>query len=265
MSRFRTHRLGEMGWTEAKDAVTHDPVVLLPVGTVEQHGPHLPLAEDAITAEWVADQVAERTDALVAPLMPYGYSPIFRGYSGTISLQFDTVRAVLTDVLKELARHGFRRLVVVNNHGGNSEAVAQAAWSLRDDYGLLVGTVYPWSLGYGLMRDQYENADQVYGHGAEPELSAMLAMFPEMVQTGLAETSELESADGWTPASASAVVVPGQEARGAIFRDFSEISRTGVTGSVDVASPERGKIWVDRILDFCTEFVREYERNTASR
>src|SRR5699024_3123409 len=77
MTYFRTHKLGELTWTEARDAAAQNPVVLLPSGAIEQHGPHLPLHEDAITAEWVADYIAEHIDTpvLVAPTASYGHSP----------------------------------------------------------------------------------------------------------------------------------------------------------------------------------------------
>src|ERR1700722_8181684 len=121
MSDGVARRLGDMSWTDVRDEIAKDPVpiVLVPIGVVEQHGPHLPLNEDSMVAEWVAERISERTGALVAPVLNYGYSPTFRGYPGTINLQSETLRAVTYDILSELARHGLRRIVLVNNNGGN--------------------------------------------------------------------------------------------------------------------------------------------------
>ena len=96
-----------------------DPVVLLPIGAVEQHGPHLPVHEDSIVAEWVADQLAQRTGCLVAPALHYGHSPMFRGYPGNLSLSAQTLRTVTYELLESLVHSGFRRIVLIDNNGGN--------------------------------------------------------------------------------------------------------------------------------------------------
>ncbi|WP_163504704.1 creatininase family protein [Fodinicola acaciae] len=264
MTSWRTRNLGEMGWTEAREAAEKNPVVLLPVGTIEQHGPHLPLHEDSIVAEYVAKAVAEATDALVLPTMMYGHSPTFRGYAGTINLRHETLTAVITDICDELIRHGFRRIVIVNNNGGNTSPVATAAVDLRARHGVLIGTVYPWSLGYQLMRDQYDDPAIAYGHGAEPELSAMLAMFPEQVRMDAAEGGKLQSYQGWQPTSYVSARVDGHPVDGTVYWDFSDVSPSGVTGDVTVASKETGQVWIDRVIGFCVDFVKEYDRNTVS-
>lgn len=257
-----TIRLGDMSWTELRDAIATRPVVLLPIGVVEQHGPHLPLNGDSLVADWVANRVAEQTSSLVAPVLNYGNSPFFRGYPGTINLRLDTLRAVTYDILTELARHGLRRIVVVNNNGGNVGAVSAAAYEARRDCGIIVGHVYPWALGYTLMRDQYDDVERAYGHGAEPEHSAMLAMFPELVKSDKAESGPLHGFDGWTPRSYSEAAVPGQSISGTVFWDYSEISESGARGDVHAASAELGNTWVERVVGFAVDFVKEYDRNT---
>ncbi|WP_413810722.1 creatininase family protein [Streptomyces sp. OE57] len=264
MSNWRTRNLGEMSWTEALDAAQSDPVVLLPVGTIEQHGPHLPLHEDSIVAEFVAKAVAEATDALVAPTMMYGHSPTFRGYAGTINLRHETLTSVITDICEELIRHGFRRIVVVNNNGGNTSPVATAATELRAKHGVLIGTVYPWSIGYQLMRDEYDHPDKAFGHGAEPELSAMLAMFPEQVRMDAAEGGKLESFQGWHPTSYVSARIGDHSVPGTVYWDFSDVSPSGVTGDVTLASEKTGRVWIERVIGFCIDFVTEYDRNTRN-
>ena len=195
----RTHRLGELSWTEVRDVAATDPVVLLPIGAVEQHGPHLPVHEDSIVAEWVADQLAQRNGYLVAPALHYGHSPMFRGYPGNLSLSAETLRTVTYEILEALVQSGFRRIVLVDNNGGNVPPVTGAAMDARRDLGILVGHLYPWSLGYALMRDQYADPGTAYGHGAEPEHSAMLAMFPDQVQPTPTTDTRLHSSAGWHP------------------------------------------------------------------
>lgn len=259
---YRTNELGRMSWTEAAEAAGDNPVVLVPVGAIEQHGPHLPLHEDAIVANHVAKQVADATSALVAPVMNYGHSPMFSGYAGTLSLRRETLTAVLVDICEGLVSHGFRRLVLVDNNGGNQASVAAAAFEMRTRHGILIGSLYPWQLGYQLMRSAYDDPDKVYGHGAEPELSAMLVMFPDQVQQDRIESGGVRGIEGWTPRSYNGVKVPGYDVAGTVYWDFSDVSATGVSGDTSVASEETGQVWIDRVIGFCTAFVREFDTNT---
>lgn len=261
---LQTHRLGELSWTQVKDLAATDPIVLLPIGAVEQHGPHLPIHEDSIVAEWVADELAKTNDCYVAPALHYGHSGTFRGYNGNLSLSQETLRNVTYELIEALVHSGFRRIIIVNNNGGNVGPVTGASLDARRDLGVLIGHVYPWQLGYALMRDVYQDPATAYGHGAEPEHSAMLAMFPDQVQSELAVQGGLASAAGWTPTSYNEAEIPGQSVRGTVFWDFSEVSATGCTGDISLGSAETGKVWIDRVLGFCSAYIAEYNRNNPA-
>ncbi|NBE93915.1 creatininase family protein [Nonomuraea sp. KC401] len=258
-----THRLGELSWTQVKELAEQDPIILLPIGAVEQHGPHLPIHEDSIVAEWVADKLAKENGCYVAPALNYGHSGTFRGYNGNLSLSQATLRNVTYEIIEALVQSGFRRVIIVDNNGGNVGPVTGAGLDARRDFGVLIGHLYPWQLGYALMRDVYDDPAKAYGHGAEPEHSAMLAMFPEQVQSDLAVAGGLESADGWTPTSYTEAAIPGHDVRGTVFWDFSEVSVTGCTGDVSLGSAKTGEIWIDRVIGFCSAYIQEYDRNTS--
>ncbi|AXK32498.1 creatininase family protein [Streptomyces armeniacus] len=259
-----THRLGELSWTQVRHLAEQDPVVLLPIGAIEQHGPHLPVHEDSIVAEWVADRLAREHGHWVAPALNYGHSGTFRGYAGNLSLSQETLRNVTYEILQALVASGFRRIVIVDNNGGNVGPVTGASLDARRDFGVLIGHLYPWQLGYALMRDVYEDPATAYGHGAEPEHSAMLAMFPEQVQSELARPGGLESKEGWTPTSYTDAAIPGYDVPGTVFWDFSEVSPTGCTGDVSLGSARTGEVWIERVLGFCAAYLREYDANTRT-
>lgn len=260
--------LGRLSWTEVTEAAERNPIVLVPIGAIEQHGPHLPVHEDSIVAEWAAYKIADlvdgEVDTLVAPALHYGHSPTFRGFAGNLSLSAETLKSVVGDIIETLVESGFKRIVLVNNNGGNVGPVAGASVDSRRDLGVLVGHLYPWQLGYGLMRDVYDDAASVYGHGAEPELSAMLAIFPDQVDMSKAESGGLSNEAGWTPTSYMDAKIGDYSVPGTVFWDFSEVSRNGVTGDVSVASAATGEKWIDRVMGFCAEYVREYDRNTSA-
>jgi creatinine amidohydrolase len=139
-------RLAESTWIEAR-ARARDPrsVVLLPLGAVEQHGPHLPLLVDWLGAEELARRIAPHLKRagwkpLLAPSLPYGASPLAEDWSGTVSLSVTTLRRVIRELVRALARHGFRRVVLTNYQAdpGHLRAMALARRDLASVHGLTV-------------------------------------------------------------------------------------------------------------------------------
>ncbi len=117
--------IADMNWFQVEQYLTRDDRAVVPIGCTEQHA-YLSLATDSILAERVAREAAEPTGVPVFPVVPYGITPSFMAYPGTVSLRIGTLLAVLEDVLDSLARHGFRRVLIVNGHGGNAPAGAYA-------------------------------------------------------------------------------------------------------------------------------------------
>ncbi len=259
---FRTKELGRLSFSEVGEVAATNPVLLIPMGTVEQHGPHMPVNADNMVAEFVATRAADATDAFVTPGLNYGCSDIFRNFPGTISISHDTLARLLEEVVEGYIRSGFRRFVFVNNHGGNEIVIERVARIMRERHGILLGSVYPWSLGYALMRDQYEDVDKAYGHGAEPETSAMLAMFPEDVTWDRIETGTFQSFQGWDPAGYAKVKVEGQSVPGTIYFESDDIAPNGVTGDGTGGTKERGEVWIERVVGFAIAFVKQFDTLT---
>src|SRR5229473_2864948 len=125
-------RVCDMDWRMVEDWVRHDDRGVLPLGSTEQHA-GLSLMTDAILAERVAVEAAEPLGIPVFPAIPYGLAPYFAAYPGSITLRVETYCAVVRDVLDSLKRSGFRRIVIVNGHGGNQPAAALAHEWLMDN------------------------------------------------------------------------------------------------------------------------------------
>src|SRR5512143_1707555 len=114
-------KIAEMNWMQVEEYLKHDDRAVLPLGSTEQHA-YLSLSTDSILAERVAIEAAEPIGVAVFPVVAYGQTPYFMAYPGTITLSESTYIALLTDILKSLIQHGFKRIVIVNGHGGNSPA-----------------------------------------------------------------------------------------------------------------------------------------------
>jgi len=157
--------------------------ILLPFGTVEQHGPHLPLGTDLFYAEHICSAVAGRITGLVAPAQPYGVCRSMRNFPGTISLTPATLTAVVREVMEEYVRHGARKFALITGHAESAhmEAMREAVLPLVNaDPGLVILTIGPYDFLDRIRRE----ADLVGkdGHAGSIETSEMLVVAEGMVR-----------------------------------------------------------------------------------
>jgi creatinine amidohydrolase len=125
-------RVASMDWRMIEDFVRHDDRAILPIGSTEQHS-GLSLLTDTILAERVAAEAAEPLGIPVFPTLPFGVAPYFQAFPGSITLRVETLCAVVRDVLDSLKRSGFRRIMIVNGHGGNAPAASLAQEWVMDN------------------------------------------------------------------------------------------------------------------------------------
>ncbi|MDI6690273.1 MAG: creatininase family protein [Candidatus Bathyarchaeota archaeon] len=132
--KMRSYYLGELTWMDVKEFLTIHNVVIVPVGSCEQHGPHLPLDTDAYDAFWLSMKAAEKAQcALVAPPIYYGVSPHHMDFSGTVTLTPYTLEQLAYEVACSLTKHGFKKILFENGHGGNAPALEAAAQRIKTD------------------------------------------------------------------------------------------------------------------------------------
>lgn len=190
--------LFEQTWYEARDAVERDAVVIIPIGATEQHGPHLPLGTDAIIATELALSVAARIDAVVAPPLVYGnrsrpLSGGGQGFVGTTSLRPQTFLLVVQDVVSELLRHGYKKIVLLNCHWENRGLVyeaaldAQTAMNRPDARIMVIESVFGTGVSAATMdvlfSDEFPGWD--VEHAGILETSMLLYLRPELVRREL--------------------------------------------------------------------------------
>jgi creatinine amidohydrolase len=154
-----------------------NPFVIMPAGSVEQHGPHLPTGTDTFAANVIAHAVAERMDGLVLPACPLGVTPIHMPFEGTITLTPDTYIRLVTETCASTARHGAKYLMLLNWHEGNIPALAIAAEDLHRQHGMTVLTVQACYVAAELFGPQCNGLT----HGGEIEALAVMAYRPELV------------------------------------------------------------------------------------
>jgi creatinine amidohydrolase len=225
MSRTYLH---EHTTTTAADAFEEAEVAVLPTGSVEQHGPALPLGTDLFAARAVAETVADHPKAIVLPPIPVGVSAHHRQFDGTLWTDPETFENYIADIVASVTEHGVRKAVVVNGHGGNSGALRRAARNLRDEG---VAFAAPWNWWSNLDALIEDELDTSLGHADEVETSVMLAVAEEWVHEAALEEAEEGGADSW-----------GKSVRGAsIGFDTIDFTESGAVGEPTTGSREIGK------------------------
>jgi creatinine amidohydrolase len=221
--------LAELTSPETAAAVAHSRLAVLPLGSIEQHGPHLPNGTDTMAAELIAKAVAERLGAVYVPFGPYGVTPIHAGHPGTVTLRRETFEALLTDICAELIRMGVQTFVLVNWHEGNIASMNAVATDLQDRFD---ATFFAVQACYTAQR-VYREAGGELTHGGGIETLAMLAHDPMLVKADRA-------GEPTRPAGAEAMdrMRRSHEVYGFIT-DVSELADGGWYGNPQWATPER--------------------------
>ena len=173
---------------EAKEAAKAGMVVILPIGSVEEHGDHLPLCTDSVQPEYVALEVAKNEGCLVAPSLRYGVCTAARNFPGTISIQFDSLHRIIRDVLSELIRNGFVRIIVLSGHAGQSHMAAlrlaaQEVILQNENAGSQkkprIMVLSDYDFAYELKGKYFSEKD---GHAGAIETSRIMAIKPNLVK-----------------------------------------------------------------------------------
>ena len=229
----------ELSQPEIAAQLKANPLVLLPAGSVEQHGPHLPTGTDTFAANVISAAVAERMDGLVLPATPFGVTPMHMPFEGTITFTPDTYMRVVTETCVSTAMHGAKRLLILNWHEGNIPSLAIAAESLHRDHGMSVLTVQACYV-----------AEELYGktcngltHGGEIEALAVLAYRPELVHLDRIDySSDHSHGHKWDKLRRTRSYQP-------VLTDIRTIAATGWFGSPQHATAEKGLRMLNDISD----------------
>lgn len=220
-------------------AVKKNRLAIIPVGSLEQHGDHLPVSTDSIISEYLAKQVASRVGAFVFPVIPYGvsfeHSPMFN-----ISIGHSMLSSLVCDVCSSIAANGIRKIVVINGHHGNIGALQYLAQDLhgRIPSDVSVNTLHYWHM----MKEQFD-------HAGEVETSLVLAIAPDLVRMNLARANSKRLTKS-KAAYASMTNAPGS---------FVRITGTGVWGDPSKATAEKGKRLIDEIVEGFSKTMLELE------
>lgn len=241
-------RMNELTSNQVKALNPATCTVIWPVSSLEQHGPHLPLGTDAIILENVVEKIREKLGSdskeIFLPQMNYGKSPEHLMFPGTVSFQATTLIAMADDLVSSLTKHGFKRFVFLNSHGGNTALLDGVSFDLRYKYDAKILNLYLFE-GSGitaLLQQLFPDLKDIEIHAASLETSVMLYLRPELV--------------GKIPQGNFAEKLIGLGSWGWATTDFGA---NGVIGDPSYASAKIGEVLVNYAVDRACEFFHKFE------
>jgi creatinine amidohydrolase len=236
---------------EIREAAEAGGLVLLPTGAIEQHGPHLPLDTDSFTAFTVCARAAGQVSefpVLVLPPIWWGLSPYWMVFPGTVTLRAETLIELIVDVAGSVAHHGFRRLVVVNGHGGNDGLIQAAAVKASSDR-FQVGAVSYWTLIADELRALSTRDGGSIGHAGELETSIQLHLQADCVDLGAVAPEQCLDLGARAAVQSRGVYLPPNP---------REESPHGVYGMAHAGTADKGRRVVEAAARELAAFLRTF-------
>jgi creatinine amidohydrolase len=231
-------------------------VLILPLGSVEQHGCHMPLGTDTMLAHAVSLAAAGRLPGRVAVLPPpwYGFSAHHMRFPGSITLRAETLMAVTHDVATSLVRHGFRRILIVNGHGGNGGPIDVCASTLgHEHYGKArIAALTYFQLARDAIARLRQSGPGGMGHACEFETAMVQHLRPELVRAERAETTYPDAGSRYLTTD----LLGGSAIR--VYHDFGDLSPSGTLGDPSLATPEKGAAFFAAVVDELAAFIDDF-------
>lgn len=249
-------QLAEISWSDAKKLFSESDVVILPVGSTEQHGPHNPLGTDHLNAEAVSREVGKRTNTLVLPVIPVGVSEHHRQFPGTLWVPPSVFREYVEAIALSASSHGARKVVIMNGHGGNTASLLEVAGHLRRECGIFAAVIMAFPPGMMEIGG---------GHAGAGETSANLYWHPHLVKMERAPRTSQKERLGGLMMEGMGRVGPAQ-----FPWDTIDLTETGLLGSAgqeldaSAASAEKIKPKMEVFLENLCGFVEALKKEEVT-
>jgi creatinine amidohydrolase len=228
-------RWDNLTFTELEKLLNDKTVVILPIGSVEEHGAHLPLSSDMIQPNYIAEQVSDRIGAIILPPISYGWTKTMNSFKGTISINFETLKMLTYDILNAVCKAGVKNIVILSGHASklHMAALNLAADEILDTYHIKIMVLSDYDIAYEYRGRLVPETDS---HAGIIETSRVMAIAPDLVKKD------------WKYEKKKS------EKKYMVLKDIREYYTYGTLSDPDGASPELGaqlnKLILDRLIDY---------------
>jgi creatinine amidohydrolase len=247
-----------MSWVEIKEPLKRTNTVLVPLGNLEQHGPHCPVGSCFFLADMTGRLIGEKAKVPVTPTIPFGVSNPYKNFPGSLNVSTEILHNLVKAVSEDLIHHGFKKIIFLSAHGGgNLPTLRRVSEELREEKGTLFAIVHLWGLLMQFLKNHTEQ-DVSMGHGGDPVTSVMLYLKPDLVDMTQARWDPLKTPiAGMSSVSHSTQKFKNINISIPLFGE--EVSEIGVYANPTKASKEKGEKIYNLLIDYLVEFVQNFE------
>ena len=255
---MQKYQLAAYSWEEVSEMDKENKIILIPLGSTEQEGTHLPLGVDSYVAEALANTVAAATGALVGPTLPVGYSEWFLEFTGTISLKMETFTQVVREYYYSLIHHGFKKFIFINGHGGNAPGVDVVARELKLENNVEVAMVLIWRIANSLAKDVPGLKEKDFKHAGELMTSLMLFLHPDTVTMKRAKAEFVRSNKPPFEAKSSLGPATFKGIEISHYDKAKSLTASGIMGDPLAATAQNGGILFDHIKSYLIDMANNF-------
>lgn len=248
-------RLENITWLKAEQYFKENDMVILPIGSIEGHGRHLPLGTDTLIPNKILDLLEKKSDILIAPTIPYGACQCLEGYSGTIDINLEVLYQFMYQIVDSLYKHGARKIFILNGHGGNNKVIERIGLDFEKKGALVIG-LHWWLMAWDM------NPKWKGGHGGGEETAGVMGVDPELV-----DYHEINSPHDLKNLSENLITTGFRSVRFKgvefeVIRSTPEITDNGWIGPdhPETANVSWGKEMLQQTADYIAELVEEFKK-----
>jgi creatinine amidohydrolase len=241
---------------QIREAVKKNGIVIIPTGSTEQHGPALPVSVDTVIVDEAARRAAaiveKEISVLVTPPVWFGISTQHVGFTGTITARAQTYIALIIELCQSVVASGFKKILLLNGHGGNLDALRVASRMIRDEAEIFCAVARYWDFGAEKIRKMRQSEIGGMAHSGELEASCMMYLSPDLVSA--------EKLKKNVPKWHSKYVAQDLFDLGTITIPYNvhDVSSSGIVGDPDSASREKGEQFLEAIVEGLARFLTEF-------
>ncbi|MDP4088498.1 MAG: creatininase family protein [Bacillota bacterium] len=248
-------RLADITWPKAEQYFKEKDTVMIPIGSIECHGRHMPVGTDMLIPDKIAELVEEKSDILIVPTIPFGACQSLAPFPGTIHIDSEVLYLYVRQIVDSLYRHGARKIIFLNGHGGNVSTLERIGLEYEEK-GVMTVLLNWWLMAWDM------NPEWKGGHGGGEETAAIMGIDPSLVDYSeiggplkMKDVNENIVATGWRSVKFKGVQVD-------ILRSTRSITDNGWIGTdhPNTATEEWGKEMIKTTADYIVDFIEELKK-----
>lgn len=246
-------KLENMSWIDLKNKIQSNPIFILPIGSIEQHGAHSVLGTDYLIPKYICEKLEEKEEVILLPPIPYGVCPYHTDFPASIDIGYELSFGLISKIVKKLKEDGMKKLIIINGHGGNTPAIEDALTILSQNINIAV--IDWWRLA-GELNPKYRG-----GHADKQETSAIMAIDKKLVNLEKIKPLKIKNI---SPNILFLNSIDAKFNNGSvkIIKNTKEIIEDGWIGNLDPknSSEEFGKEMLNEVINFIIDFIKEFKK-----